>query len=665
MMSVYELGKHTVLRSDSGPVAFGLVISGNRVSWSGHAANDLLVGRCWQGLTLYPDLKVAHEAYSSEPVKLRPDIGMEPYVALLHPVSGGGRDLLLGSREGFLHRYTCAGDYPQLTLNEGGLVQDHEQSLIFNLPYENPNHPELHNLDGYFDRGFFSYARPVAYPLDDRHVNHLIIGDWAGNLWWLPDLSGGEGPPVYRGMKYSKPVEQLTAAGRGYVERYGRDYMKPADKIADETGQPFLLGDGYDAGVAYAGGNTRPALYYNATTGAYDLLVMAGMLKQTLFYLQRTGITEQGKPIFINRGEVDLGEFYQAGQFVSIHSSVAVYRGDDGLNHLLISLGNHVAVFKNKGVSRLVPEFQFSHFIYGQDVETTGYNFTEILENRATRQRFLLDNTNIGLELREIGDKGGQPVLSSESMVIHDQDGPFRLEGETDPQGGQDWGFHRTFRWDFDGSGRQHLIVGTDKGLLYLLIEQEDLGTGGCYRFRSVGPLRDRCGEVIRIHSRACAGGIDLDGDGREDLVVGGVSYQLGVETDPTPGGGFYRLMNRGLDPNGLPILDPAEPLCIIGFDYEYKLNTHVHLHAMDVDQDGRKELILVNQTDAMRGRLFKVNPDGSGVYYMDRYVQRLSIEENLLDLDDDGELEQVFGGGEIGVAHYCKITPPIVNRKC
>ena len=65
---------------------------------------------------------------------------------------------------------------------------------------------------------------------------NLIIGDWAGNLWWLQDQSTGSGAPVYRGQPYRKP-DYSKHHTRSYLEAYGAEYVKPLDKVRDEYGK--------------------------------------------------------------------------------------------------------------------------------------------------------------------------------------------------------------------------------------------------------------------------------------------------------------------------------------------------------------------------------------------------------------------------------------------
>ena len=401
--------------------------------------------------------------------------------------------------------------------------------------------------------------------------------------------------------------------------------------------------------LSIRGGVTRPVLYYNKFTGTYDLIVLAGVKQISAYYLQRVNTGEKDKPAFKNLGKINF-EGFEGLTEIGCHAKMVVYNMD-GWNNILLPANNNIVIFKNKRTNSIKPEFKFDRQVNGKDVYTSGYNFTEILTD-VKGKRYLLDNPN-ELQLREIKTDGGELKLSSERIRIRDQFGVFRPEGETDPQGGKDWGFHRASRWDFDGSGRQHLIVGTDKGLLYLLIEEEKLGTGGEFKYKSVGPLKDTEGDVIKIHNRACAAGIDLNGNGTEDLVVGGVTYQLGSVTDPNPGGGFYYLLHKGLDERGIPKLEKAKSLKIRGHEFDIYTNSHVHLKALQLFEGEGRQIILAAQRDGFKARIFKPIPGETGLEYTGRMIEKLSVEDNLVDINGDGQLEFVFGGGEEGVAYY------------
>lgn len=654
---IIALGEKQLLKSDYGPVSFGLVVSASLVFWSAREVYDLLLHRLGNGYFLYPSENLDDRELAANPLKVSPPVNeFLAYEEVAMPADwnkDGFDDLIVGGMTGYLYYLERRGIFPNLSFEFAAPLKDDEKNLIFNIPYDNPNHPVMNNLDGYFDTAFFNYPTPISYPLDSSGKINLIIGDWAGNLWWMPDLSDGSSKPVYRGERYVKPIEEIVSRkGKILAERFGSEYVKPEEKICDENGEPFLLGDGFDTGFEYKGGVTRPVLYYNKFTGTYDLIVLSGVKQPAAYYLQRVNTGAKDKPAFKNLGKISFEGLPETEMelLFNIHAKMVVYEMD-GWNNVLLPTCNKMVIFKNKRLNSTKPEFKFERWVSGKDVTTGGYNFTEILTD-VKGKRYLLDNPN-ELQLREIKTFDGELKLSSEKIDVLDQYGVFRPEGETDPQGGKDWGFHRASRWDFDGSGRQHLIVGTDKGLLYLLIEEEKLGSNGEFRYWSVGPLKDTEGDIIKIHNRACAAGIDLNGNGKEDLVVGGVTYQLGFETDPDPGGGFYYLLHRGLDERGIPKLEKAKPLKIKGHEFDIYTNSHVHLKALQLFEDDGRQIILAAQRDGFKARIFRPVVGEIGLEYTGKMIEKLSIEDNLLDIDGDGQVEFVFGGGEVGVAHY------------
>jgi hypothetical protein len=378
-----------------------------------------------------------------------------------------------------------------------------------------------------------------------------------------------------------------------------------------------------------------------------------------LFYLIRAGAKENGKPVFRNLGEIDLGGIFDPPLLAYYHAKVIVFN-TDGWNDLLIAAINKIAVFKNKRrTDTAVPEFQFSHWISGRNTPTSGNNFSEIIKDPNTGKRYLLDNITFynKFEFREITVSSRGVRLSSESILLSDQNGIFSVEGETDPQGGKDWGFNRASGWNYDNSSGGHLIVGTDKGLLYLLRKEAAPDGNDAFFYRSFGPLKDCNGSIIKVHNRTCAAGIDLNGNGHEDLIVGGASYQTGIKTDPNPGGGIYYLMNEGCDENGLPVLQPLRELEIDGHTFIIKTNHHVQIQAIDLDNDGEKEVVIACPHDEYKGMIFKAAKGAVRLVYTGKYLPRLSIEEWLLDIDGDGQLEMVFAGGENGVGYYSKLS--------
>jgi hypothetical protein len=240
-------------------------------------------------------------------------------------------------------------------------------------------------------------------------------------------------------------------------------------------------------------------------------------------------------------------------------------------------------------------------------------------------------------------------------LKIMDQNGVFRVEGETDPQFSPEWGYHRMARWDFDGTGKNHLIVGTDKGHLYLLREVSSPAGQGSFNFMSAGPLKDTTGLVIRIHSRAVAGSIDLNGDLREDLIVGGISYQLGIKSDPDPGGGLYYLLNLGNDKYGWPRLAPPRQIDM-DQDFKPRINSHIGLQILDIDHDNEKEVIISLQEPGLGGRIYHKSKEKTGLSYTGYRIPLEPIIEQLIDIDGDSQYEIVRPGDESGVGFFRKL---------
>jgi hypothetical protein len=286
-------------------------------------------------------------------------------------------------------------------------------------------------------------------------------------------------------------------------------------------------------------------------------------------------------------------------------------------------------------------------------VPTRGYNFTEILTDQRGR-RYLLENDTVW-HFRELLTADGKVQLSSKRHPLLDQNGVFRVDGDTDAQHMTNWGFHRAALWNYDGSGRQHLIVGTDKGWLYLLRLETPLGKDGRFKFRSFGPLKDTAGDVIRVHHRTVAAPIDLDGDGRLDLVLAGATYGQG---DPNPGSGIYYVRNAGGAADHSPVLSPVQRLQTIGHTHPDFKHAHAQLQALDLLGSGAKLLVVGTQLgDDFRGYVYRPARNRIALEHTGIILPPISIEERLLDLDGDGKSEYVRSGGESLIAKYAKVA--------
>jgi hypothetical protein len=361
---------------------------------------------------------------------------------------------------------------------------------------------------------------------------------------------------------------------------------------------------------------------------------------------------KERKPVFKNMGEVDISN--PDNSKLNFHSKLCLFENKDRKD-LLLASGNYLAVLENSGWKDGIPHFTFHNWLSGPNATGSFYAFNDILTDNKGR-RFIIHFAGNYWNLIPIEKSNcGIRLHCTDSLKIMDQNGIFKVEGETDPQFSPEWGYHRISRWDFDGSGRNHLIAATDKGLLYLLKDDSALVKPGEFIFRSSGPLKDTSGNVVRIHNRAVAGSIDLNNDGRQDLIVGGISYQLGIKSDPNPGGGVYYMLNLGIDSNGLPLLSPPIPLDL-GPDFKPRINSHISLQVLDIDSDGEKDVIISLQEPGWDGRIYHKLKDKIGLYYSGSQVPVKALNEQVLDIDGDSHYEVVRPGGETGVGFYRKL---------
>jgi hypothetical protein len=642
-----EAGPVKWLKWSYGPVSLGMVMDMSLVSLSGPGSEDLLFSRIWQGLFVYPAKSFTAVSLKELPVPSG-KAGVLMFAASDFD-NNGIPDLIAADREGFLYLLPLRGKFPEINYDKSGItmLRDALTGFPFNIPQENPNFPKQNDLGGYTDIQYFNYTYPEIYSTSYHKFKDLIIGDGFGNLWWLPDISDGKGLPSYTGVKYTKEISNHKT-GIQYQKDLGLEYSKPAEKICDENGTPFLLGTGKENERLFNGANTRPVLYPDEK-GIPGLLVLSGTNDQQIFYLKRINPPGVRKPVFRNTGEVTISGLDR--KQLNFHSKLCLF-ANNARNDLLLSSGNYLAILTHSGWNEGVPEFTFSGWISDHDVPASGYLYNEILAGREGK-RYIIDFAHYYWKLIPIENDGESIKLRyTDPLKIMDQNGIFGVPGETDPQFSPEWGYHRIAKWDFNGSRRQNLITATDKGNLYLLIDDPELKHSGDFVFRSAGPLRDSTGNIIRIHNRAVAGSIDVNGDGREDLLVGGISYQMGIISDPNPGGGIYCLINIGIDATGTPVLAPPYQM-EAGEDFKPRINSHIGLQILDLDHDNIKEIIISLQEPEWGGRIFHLSDDGKKLIYSGKRIPMEPIIEQVLDIDGDSYFDIVRPGDESGVGFY------------
>ncbi|MDA0835611.1 MAG: hypothetical protein O3A29_20240 [Planctomycetota bacterium] len=633
--TAFEFGPLTDLLTDEGRMSFGTVVSADVVSWSAPEAKDLLIARLWVGAFLYPsnDLKSF-----DEPIRLCDQFGHA--VLMVEPIdaNGDGQPEVIGAdRQGNIFLMKRVGKFPDIHFET---VQDPlvtAEGLAFNIPFVNPKYRLSDHPEAIWHQDF-NYTYPTRYFPKGASSASLIFGDWGGELWYLPHTGNENGIPVF--------------AGEPYAKRDGRKFARPKFLLKDEQGKTLLMGEGKEGDIRYPGGASRPVMYRNATTNSDDLIVLCGMTAIELRYLQHVENGPGGEPIFRDLGEMTIDDMPDEGYDAYNYHAVLAMVGDDAWPDLLISRGCDIAYCKNLHVKGPKPAFRFSRWISDKNAPTRGYNFTEVLTDPQGK-RYLLDNDNQWW-IRELFNVDGEPRLSSKKFPVYDQNGIFKVDGDTDAQHGVNWGFHRAALWDYDGSGKQHLVVGTDKGLLYVLREDKPLGKDDRFEFRSFGPLKDEEGNEIRIHHRLVAAPIDLDNDGDLDLVLAGATY---APNDPHPGSGIYYSLNLGVDDEATPRLSPVKRLETIGHTHPDFKHLHAQAQALDLSGNGERVVAIgTQQGDNFRTYVYRPAKDRIALEHTGVVLPPISIEERLLDLDNDGDWEYVRSGGESLIAKFAEL---------
>jgi hypothetical protein len=142
---------------------------------------------------------------------------------------------------------------------------------------------------------------------------------------------------------------------------------------------------------------------------------------------------------------------------------------------------------------------------------------------------------------------------------------------------------------DWNNDGKLDLVLGSNHGVAQLFL---NTGTRSAYRFDAAVELTDRAGEPIGVkHGRQQIRVLDLDGDGKKDLVT------CGWNVDPD-GELFFLYKNIGTDE--APAFEPPETLSYQdGSEVRTRkkhCNARFTIH--DVNADGILDLIFVDYRD-------------------------------------------------------------------
>ncbi|MFN8708316.1 MAG: hypothetical protein ACK50J_16690, partial [Planctomyces sp.] len=189
-----EFGPLTELLTDEGRMSFGTIVSVDVVSWSAPDARDLLIGRLWDGVYLYPSKDLVT---IDAPIRLCDQLGH--VVLMVEPFDwdGDGVEDAVGSdRRGNITLLKRVGVFPNLKLEIAEKPLKTSDGLPFNIPFVNPKFRNAANPEAlWYDD--FNYTYPTRYRTKDGNSTDLIFGDWGGELWLLPQIGFRDGRSLF------------------------------------------------------------------------------------------------------------------------------------------------------------------------------------------------------------------------------------------------------------------------------------------------------------------------------------------------------------------------------------------------------------------------------------------------------------------------------------
>lgn len=321
---------------------------------------------------------------------------------------------------------------------------------------------------------------------------------------------------------------------------------------------------------------------------------------------------------------------------------------NDGINDLLISPNdpaesenfNSLLYYKNTGTNS-VPAFQFQQHNFLQDnmidVGKGAYPVFFDYDNDGLQDLFVgnhnyFDTAGHGNKItlfRNIGTVTN-PMFD---LVTRDYDNLSQLQIQN---------MIPTFG-DLDGDGDDDMIIGGEQGRIYYF--QNIAAIGDTAQFvLSMPNLKNTLNHYIDVGDFSAPQIVDMDGDGKKDLIIGGM------------GGKLMYLHHTGTGTETVPLFDSVTnyfghvnvrlPYHISGFSYPcvFKEGT---ITKMLVGEDGGYIRLYDNIDGNLSGYFNQVDSMYQNIF------QGTRTAPNVSDIDNDGLKDLVLGNYEGGVTYY------------
>ena len=639
-------GNPIPLRTDSGTLRLQGSAHVLVVDWDRDGRLDFLISGTSGGVTVARNLGGSgiETRFAPQEAVCQPP-GYD-FTSCLWDMDGDGDlDLLCEDRRSVIYQFENVGTRAAPKMDARGVLRDAE-GIPFSVAFRYPGGRPRDSMNGYIDPRFCHWTAQWVCDWYGDGGQDLLIGDETGVIWVLADESHGKGAPTYRAEHYRK-----TGSGpwQDLIATYGETFATPEKCLRDRDGVVIRLGQHDPKDPVFFGAFVKPAVCDWDGDGDQDIIASAGVYSGLTYWLENVSNNPQAEPVLIVRGPLSTVD----GQKIVPTFSGMEYPCDwdgDGDMDLIGAAGDATGAgfYENTrngpGEPQLVGRGNFSEkdaLLLANEVASCvdwdGDGLNDFIESSWSGSVGCRRNTG----------RPDQPRFNREVDWFRDQNGPIRVPGETDPTAREAGGFTRGIACDWNRDGIPDLLVGADTGhIWYLRGLAKEPGEARRAHFYNEGRLQTASGKLIKVHNRVSPAVLDVDGDGDQDLLAAGSSYQLGVQTDPTPGGDVQFFETTGASPRGEPILADPVVWTVDGKPFTVGINQNFVLSAGDVDGDGVAELALWPVAGAMR-LVRNLGSPGKPDWRLGAELPGGFSFGYLGDLNGDGFADGINGGGE------------------
>ncbi|MFA5857891.1 MAG: VCBS repeat-containing protein [Elusimicrobiota bacterium] len=580
------------------------------------------------------------------------------YPTVIDWSGNGTRDIIFNTRNTMLYlsRSTNNDELPDYAQPEP--VKDID-GIPFSFEYHHPDH-EIDTLNGYTDERYHNYLCTEVFDWYGDGGRDLLVGDETGVIWLLEDVSQDRGEPKYHSEHYTKRSRRDDPTSPSYKksrfeETTGQVFAKPTRMLTDIDGKTIRVGHGCWGNAKLAGFCAKPSIVDWDRDGNPDLLIPCGDRKDSeIVFYRNVGKSKDGSPLLKYEGQIC---DYQGNKLgLPRHDFIVVTDWfGNGRNDMLLGDRGHIKVYKNISDDARNPTLKFESYLCQENVQMAINMKLHICDYNNDGKNDIVEGGTDGMvRVRFNVGTTTTPLFSADPVFLTDDKGnKIRVFGETDPTAVEEYGDSSPLVTDWDNDGIPDLLLGSDTGHIYFYKGMLDKSQKYPTKFVDKGKLCDGTGKIIKVHNRTDICLLDIDGDGTDELLISGVTYQLGHKTDTDIGGDvvYFKIVGRNSD--GVPILSERQPFIVDGKPIKIMPNQNTRIKPGDFNHDGKIELFFWCNSMGNNIIRYRNGKTGSREWYFAETIAGgfgLGVPG---DIDNDGWVEFVYGGGESGRGVY------------